>query len=55
MPRVLGGFWGDGRVLMGEVPMYGVSPTAGARQAQHHRWRAKGRVRQRPGTGVTRE
>ena len=23
MPRVLGGSWGDGRFLMGEVPLYG--------------------------------
>ena len=22
MPRVLGGFWGGGRFLMGEVPLY---------------------------------
>ena len=22
MPRVLGGFWGDGRFLMAEVPLY---------------------------------
>jgi len=36
MPRVLGGSWGGGRFLMGEVPLYSVEAKCGAQTEFTH-------------------